>query len=265
MQPGNDVAFITDKVIVRGYTIVEVNCMIFAIPKEHGAWAMLMVPLMLGAVLNGITWLHLPLFIAVLFFYLSSFSLLMIVRNKTLSGFYQKWLLIYLLLALGMAAIPLYYYPQLVLLAVFLLPCLGLNLYFARIRRERSLMNDFIAIAGLSVGAVASGYLGYGSWTGELLLVWLLCVLFFMGSVFFVKSMLREKNNRGFRYLSWVYHLVVVTVVYLNLGILASSAFLPSLLRALTLVGRTLTPVQIGLVEIVNSLFFTIMVVALLK
>lgn len=238
--------------------------MLFAIPKEHGAWAMLVVPLVLGAGLSGINWLHLPLFGGIFFFYLSSFSFLMIVRNKLQKQFYQKWLIIYLLLAFGLLTIPLSYHPQLVLLSLPLLPCLIINLYFARARQERSLINNFVAIVGLSLGAVASGYVGYGRWSDDLLMVWLLCVLFFMGSVFFVKTLIREKNNATFRYLSWIYHLAMIVLVYLIFDRMVALAFLTSLLRAFALAGRQLTPLQIGLVEIVNSLLFTVIVVTFL-
>jgi hypothetical protein len=31
------------------------------VPKQHGAWAMLIVPFLLGAYAGGFTWLHVPL------------------------------------------------------------------------------------------------------------------------------------------------------------------------------------------------------------
>jgi hypothetical protein len=52
------------------------------VPKQHGAWAMLMIPFLLGAYAGGFAWLHAQLFVGWLFLYLATYPLLMAVKSK---------------------------------------------------------------------------------------------------------------------------------------------------------------------------------------
>ena len=236
------------------------------LPKEHGAWAMLILPFMVSLAVHEQNVLQLPLFLGMFFLYLSLYPLMMILRNKQNAQEYSKWLVGYGTVAIVFLGIPLMYYPQLLYLGVLLIPLLTLNMYFTRLRRERELINNFSAVAGLGLGAVACGYLAAGQWTITSLWIWLLCVVFFMGSVFFVKSMLREKNNPVFQPISWGYHVGVLLIAFLfTNGWLLVLAYVPSLFRAVWGSGRALAPLQIGQLEIVNSLWFFIFVTAYFK
>ncbi|AEF93860.1 hypothetical protein Desca_0986 [Desulfotomaculum nigrificans CO-1-SRB] len=233
-------------------------------PREHGAWAMLAVPFIIGGAVYGFNWWHIPLFLGWFSLYLCSYPLMMTVRQPKNNVHYLKWLVIYALAAGAWLTGPLLRYPGILWLVPLILPLLLINVYYARRRQERALFNDFCAVAELSLGGVASSYIGAGGvWTEKSWLVYLICILFFMGSVFFVKTMIREKNNRQFRYLSWSYH-VLLTVLPLLLtgGLPLTLAFLPSMGRAICYGGRDLTPLRIGQIEIVNSLWFTIWIVA---
>ena len=99
---------------------------------------------------------------------------------------------------------PLYYYPELMILGALMIPFFIVNVYFAKSKQERGLMNNFSAIVILSLGSVASNYLSVGRLTEEAIYAWFLCVLFFGGSVFFVKTVIRDKNNISVRYFSWL-------------------------------------------------------------
>lgn len=236
------------------------------LPKEHGAWAMLIVPFAVSAAVHERSWLHLPLFLGWFFLYLSSQPLLMIMRNNNNYAVCKKWLLIYGGFAIAFLIWPIFYYPNLLRLGAIIVPLLVVNIYFARKKRERDLLNDLSAIAQLSLGAVASGYVAGGVWTERSLLVWLFSVLFFMGSVFYVKTMIREKNNRVFQVISRVYHTALVGLVFIITGSwIPAFAYVPSMIRAFLLSGRAMTPLQIGKLEIANSLFFTILFIWYLK
>ncbi|WP_191663919.1 YwiC-like family protein, partial [Bacillus pseudomycoides] len=41
------------------------------VPKQHGAWGMLLIPFILSVILGKATFYHIPLFIAWLFIYLA--------------------------------------------------------------------------------------------------------------------------------------------------------------------------------------------------
>lgn len=236
------------------------------LPKEHGAWAMLIVPFFISVMVHKQNWLHIPLFFGWLFFYLSSYPLLMVIRSKTNIGYYKKWIFIYVGVAAVFLSIPLVFYPGLLLMGVIMLPLLLVNIYFTSVKKDRHLLNDFSAITGLSLGAVAVGYISAGVWTGKSLVIWLFAVLFFMGSVFYVKSMIREKNNPVFNLVSWSYHVSLIILSFvISCSWMLTFAYMPSLVRVVLSRGRTLTPLQIGKMEILNSLFFSFFLIIYLK
>ena len=72
--------------------------------------------------------------------------------------------------------------------------------------------------------------------------------------------MIREKKNIQFKWISWIYHLLLVAV-WFGVGYwIVAIAYIPSLIRAIIFYGRPLSPKQIGIYEIINSaIFFTIM------
>ncbi|GLH63611.1 hypothetical protein PG301_14500 [Parageobacillus sp. G301] len=82
------------------------------VPKQHGAWAMLIIPFVLGAYTGGLTWLHLPLFVGWFFLYLATYPLLMAVKLKRTQeymwAFYR-----YTAIAAVILAICLWYEPSL--------------------------------------------------------------------------------------------------------------------------------------------------------
>lgn len=51
------------------------------IPKQHGAWGMLLIPFVLGILTGKWTWYHIPLFLACFFVYLATYPLLMYVKQ----------------------------------------------------------------------------------------------------------------------------------------------------------------------------------------
>lgn len=64
------------------------------IPKQHGAWAMLVIPFILGMFAGGADVKHIPLFCGWLFLYLAASPAMMMVKKKNIV-YYQKWVLIY--------------------------------------------------------------------------------------------------------------------------------------------------------------------------
>ncbi len=60
-------------------------------PKQHGAWAMLSIPFLLGVFKGEPVWSHILLFLAWVFLYVSSYPLSLVMKGKKLvitgSGF----------------------------------------------------------------------------------------------------------------------------------------------------------------------------------
>lgn len=129
---------------------------------------------------------------------------------------------------------------------------------------ERALLNDLSAITVFSIAGLASSYLPGSMVTQEAILVFASSILFFTGSTFYVKTMIREKKNANFKWISWAYHLLV-PILWIAAGeTVAAIAFIPSLFRAIAFYGRPLSVMKVGIYEIVNaSLFFLIMLFAI--
>ncbi len=81
--------------------------------------------------------------------------------------------------------------------------------------------------------------------------VFVLCLAYFLGTVFYVKTMIRERHNPTYRRWSISYHLFAVAIAgWLSPWAVALFAWL--LVRAALLPRRGLTPKRVGLVEIAN-------------
>lgn len=230
------------------------------LPKQHGAWAMLIIPFWLGVVASEFTWQHIPFFVGWLLLYLATYPMLFLFKGKKL-GYYTKWTLIYFVPALLLLLIPLITRPSIILFGLAMIPFFAINAYYSRKKDDRALLNDFSAIISFGIAGLASSYLPTGEINSAAILVFITSGLFFVGSTYYVKTMIREKKNITYKWISWSYHLIV-PIVFLALGYwIVAIAFLPSLVRAIYYYGKSLTMKDVGILEIVNAVFFFIMIV----
>lgn len=232
-------------------------------PKQHGAWAMLIIPFWLGAAASELIWQHVPFFIGWVLLYLATYPLLLIFKKKKIP-FYRKWVLIYMIPALVFLMVPLFTTPSIVYFGFSMIPFFILNAYFSAKNMDRALMNDLSAIIVFSIAGLASSYLPEASINQEAVLVFAASILFFTGSTFYVKTMIREKKNANFKWISWTYHLLV-PILWLAAGeAVVALAAVPSLIRAVVLYGKPVSIIKVGIYEIVNAaLFFIIMLLAI--
>ena len=165
------------------------------LPREHGGWAMVSVPFLLGMFVGGPKWLHLPLFFGWMLFYLAAYPFrLALMRRKDRREF-VRWALIYWALGMVFLIPPLLLQPSLLWAGPVLAALFCVNGWYAFRRNERSFVNDLCAILAFSVGGAAAHMVGAGSWDAMALWVAVPCILYFLGSVFFVKSVFRERKN----------------------------------------------------------------------
>lgn len=234
------------------------------LPKQHGAWAMLLIPYILGISASTFHLIHIPLFIGWFFLYLATYPLIMVVKGKKVS-FYSKWALGYLASSFVFLAIVLIYDWQMVFFGLAMIPFFLLNIYFVKTKNERALANDLFAISVFCIGGLASFYVSTGSLTVEGWNIALLSFLCFAGSTFFIKSMIREKKNTRFKWWSWGYHTFVILLLLLwKESWVWTLPYVPSLIRAIFLHGKKLTIMQLGIIEIVNSAVFLLLTTILL-
>ncbi|GJM71172.1 membrane protein [Paenibacillus macerans] len=222
------------------------------IPNQHGAWAMLVLPFLFGMAASTPGWIHALLFACWLLIYLLMFPLLQWVRTGK-GDRYRKPALLYgtLLVPAGTALALLR--PDVILMALLFLPLFAVNVYYARQKRERALVNDIAAIVQFSIMVFVSFKLGGGTDYGAAVELFLISIGYFAGTAFYVKTIIRERNNPRFYFYSVSYHLI--------LALLAAWLFpLPLLLPALLLLARAawcprirITAKQTGIMEIVYS------------
>ncbi|WP_160724675.1 YwiC-like family protein [Bacillus sp. USDA818B3_A] len=223
------------------------------LPKQHGAWAMLIIPFWLGVIDGGFIWQDIPFFIGWILLYLATYPMLLLFKKKKIS-FYTKWTIIYIVPALLLMLFPLIHRPSIVFFGFMMLPFFAINAYFTSKNKDRAFMNDLSAVFAFSIAGLASSYLGQGTLTlHTLIFPFLTSILFFIGCTFYVKTMIREKKNTIFKWISWTYHFLVVAVWFICGFWIVAVAYIPSLLRAYFFYGKKLSPLQIGIYEIINS------------
>ncbi|MDP4085011.1 MAG: YwiC-like family protein [Bacillota bacterium] len=228
------------------------------LPKQHGAWAMIIVPFWLGVIAGGFVWQDIPFFIGWVLLYLATYPLLLLFKKKKLS-FYTMWAFIYMVPALLFLLFPLLKNSTILYFGLLMLPLFVINAFYSSQNKDRALMNDFSAIFAFSIASLACSYLGSGKIIPNSILIFFSSVLFFIGCTFYVKTMIREKKNLQFKWISWSYH-VLLPFVWLVLGYwIVGLAFVPSLLRAIGFYGKPLSSKQIGIYEILNAAIFFIL------
>ncbi|MCL6585281.1 MAG: YwiC-like family protein [Anoxybacillus sp.] len=233
------------------------------VPKQHGAWAMLIIPFWLGAYAGGLSWLHIPLFLGWLGLYLATYPFLMAVKTKRKQE-YMRWFYRYFFVALVMLAIPLVFRWQLIYFGIAMIPFFFINLYFAKKKDERALANDVAAIASFGIGGLASFYIGRGALTVQAWELYMFCFLFFIGSTFYVKTMIREKKNLMYKWISWTYHLLLIAILMLLGYPWVALAYVPSVVRAIYLYGKSVSATKVGVLEIANAVYFGLAMLVLL-
>ncbi|MDY7220741.1 YwiC-like family protein [Halalkalibacterium halodurans] len=229
------------------------------IPKQHGAWAMLVIPYVLGMVKGGVVWWHLPLAVGWLFLYLVAYPLTMLVKKRQMDV-YKKWAVRYGVVAACFLLPVVWMYPPLLLLGSLLFPLFLVMMMYARKNDDRAFLNDLVAVVIFSAAGLASYWLGAERLDEWALFIFGQTMLFFVGSAFYVKSMIREKNNRWFARYSWVYH-VLAPCLSLAMGAgWAVLALIPSSIRAWVLYGKKLSIMRIGIYEVINASFFLLVI-----
>ncbi|WP_209125234.1 YwiC-like family protein [Alkalihalobacillus sp. BA299] len=235
------------------------------IPREHGAWAMLIIPYVLGALFSSTNWIHLFFFIGILSFYFATGPVLAYVRQPKLGKAVVPALWIYILTGC-LFTIPVL--TQLPFIAVILLgisPFFIMNLWFAKQKKERMFLNDVIAIFGLSFLVLIAFYIGHREIPTQAYLIMFLNFCFFIGSVFHIKTFIREHGNKQFQKLSNIYHSgLVIIPLLLGLPWIALALAVSSLKTWLMPRNKKVKPVTLGLIEMGNSVAFVCLLVAFL-
>ncbi len=274
------------------------------VPNDHGAYAMLLVPMLLGFVLGTLQGTALntnppEAFTLCALFTLFAVSLMsLFFAGEPVSVAFRPrvgtaarrrallWLGIYLLVA-SFAGAPLLLIWKLWGLGWFVVPAVALMLLFliaVKLRKQRSLGVRLSGIIGLTLSAPAAYYVATGMLDAAAWGLWAACAVYFVGTLFNVRAWFEaNKQKKGGvarpRLPTW---LVGSILLYIATGALviwacaalgalpwaAFVAFVPSLLRA----GWTLwrVPVHlpiktVGLIEFAQSFMFALLLTATIR
>lgn len=263
------------------------------VPNHHGAWAMIIVPAISGVILSGPSWRHVPLLGLWWVGYFAFFATGLWLRSRRRPRYWPP------VRAYGLAMVPfaitlVLTSPHLVVWALPFAPLVATTVWCSMNRKDRSMLNDLVTVgaAGLmtavayDAGVQGAGgvwgtglFAGSGWWRaaeasapasvdGALVgwpWVWLVTALitaYFVGTILYVKTNIRERDSRGYLAASVGYHAAWLVLV---VGLAAAgplrwshaALWVVLLARAwvVPLVGRRrpVTPMELGIGEIVAS------------
>jgi hypothetical protein len=262
------------------------------LPKEHGSWAMLITPLLLGLVIAP-AW-HgraLILVVAALGFFLLRQPLALWVKTRkratTDKVYLWRWIAIYsgltvlsgawLVLAQG-----LWWLVAMGFLGMVLLLC---HLWLVSRRQEMSLVGELMGVAGLALGAPMAYYAASGHLDRGAAILWLINFLYFGGTVFYIKLKVRQqprlptpervserlvKAKACLAYQTAALTLMIALVTLQWAPLLTPLAFVPVTIKMVYGAWRwqdkrTLSLVRLGVSEIFHAIAFTGLVVLVFR
>ncbi|MCL5075788.1 MAG: YwiC-like family protein [Chloroflexi bacterium] len=252
------------------------------IPREHGAWAMLLVPFVVGSGVSGrIGWETILFLLTILFVFLARYPLTLLVKRN--SGEQREpilWLLSYGALGTVSSTPLLLYYGRwgLIPLGGLGLILLLTQVYLGSYHLERTAWGELLGIAGLSLTAPGAYYTTSGQLDNIALWLWLLCFLYSGSSVFYVKMLVRRRIRRMSAMGDEGWSLARDMAIYQSVLILALSglvlaAYIPLLvpLAFLPLAFKVLTAIfssqmetsikRIGFIELAHALLFCVLLI----
>ncbi|MDP9674244.1 hypothetical protein J2W97_000227 [Paenibacillus jamilae] len=136
------------------------------------------------------------------------------------------------------------------------------NMYYAKMKNERALLNDITAILLFCSFIYPVVHIGEGGdWTLTTEL-FLLLVCYFIGTALYVKTIIRERKNPRYYYASIIYHLIIVLLAAW-IKVFLVIPFLILFIRAIWLPKFELKAKHVGMAEIGFSLMLYVSVLFL--
>lgn len=199
------------------------------LPNQHGAWYMLITPAVLGAIGSdrGIP-VTLAIIVAWILGYFAFFALTLAAKAKTMQRrmTYLKPFFVYGAVSLVAIVVALYLQPSLWKWAFGFGPLVLIAVYETYKGRPRSVASGVSSAvaAAMLVPVLVDGMTAV--WCGVVL------ALQFSGTIFFVKTMIRERGNPFYLKVSIIYHIVALA---LTIAIATQLGWLPGLLLIISM------------------------------
>ncbi len=268
------------------------------LPNYHGAWAMISVPVILGILLSGFRPIHCLLLASWWIGYFAFFATGLWLRAQRKAALFapvKAYGLAFIVCAIVLGALA----PYLLWWVILYAPLVVITAWASVHHQERSLLNDTVTVVaacltlpvaydvginGVCFSSIGAGGLWGSGWFAstscatllhqpigwqitDWYAVWLITLLvlgYFMGTVFYVKTNIRQRKSDIYLWVSVIFHLAftVLAFVMAKRGIVIwAHAYLWLILTLRSLViplygrkKRWLSPKQIGIGEVVFSI-----------
>lgn len=172
------------------------------VPNQHGAWAMLVLPLVVGAVDVGASWWHVLLLAAWLSAYLAFYATGLWLKARRRAR-YLPPVRAYAGTTAVLGGLAIAAEPSVLRWGVVYAPLLAVSLVLTARRADRSVANDLVTVLAASLMAVVARATSRDdtSWLpgGDDPRAWVVAAVllaYFAGTVPYVKTMIRERGNR---------------------------------------------------------------------
>lgn len=233
------------------------------IPNQHGAWAFLLIPLILGLLITGWS-VPAGLFaVAWVLAYPASYFLgrAVVIRWRRGSwtrlakrewGYALPWIVLAAIPSLILVVLR----PWLLVVGLVLAILWGVSVWLTRTGHERGASNDLLLVTEAALAVPLLWAIGTDAPPDRV--AWeaaFICLVFFTGSVIHVKSLIREADDPRWARFSRVYH-----VAALGMGLLSPWLLVPfgaAAIRAFAVPAGS-RPAVVGAVEIVVSVLVVV-------
>lgn len=264
------------------------------VPNQHGAWAMLISPAVLGTVsaisamvrADDLSWHRLvavpAILVAWFFGYCAFFAFGLVAKTSTPKGKrqYAPPVFVYGAVSLAGIIVALVAQPQLIWWALFFGPLVALAVWETLQGRARSMLSGVSTTIASALLVPALTMSGQDTTIGAIAPVaWgaaIFLAVYFSGTIPMVKTMIRERGNAKMYWFSVIYHavalgVVVLVVVWGQPGLVATVFILATMVIALfrswwlprsATAGRTWTAKDVGMAEIPLLLLACVGVIA---
>jgi hypothetical protein len=245
------------------------------IPNQHGAWAMLALPIVIGIAASRPDPWHAVLVVAAFAGYLASATAQLARRARRGDVSYLPALsygAVFLVAAVPLALT----FPALLLGTVVVVPAAAIAIGGARPGTRRDLANSLAQVVQALVLVPAAALVSGEFEAGRVAAATVVAAGYLFGTVLVVRSVLRDRGRRDAARLSVGWHLGLAGVAVaaaasgrLSSGYVALAALLamrawllPVVERRRAISGRPLRPIHVGIVEIASSLAVALVAIA---
>lgn len=221
---------------------------------------MLASPLLVGVLHAGPTWAHLPLAVFWFLGYFAFFAVSLWLKSGRRVR-YARPALTYAVLAGLSGLVVLAVSPRLLAWAPAFAVPLGVGLWAASARRERELLSGTTTAAGSALMTVVASVVGRDPDLGT---AWILAAVqaaYFVGTVLYVKSAIRARDNHAFLAASVAFH-GVCALALLPASWAVSVLFVGLTVRARVVPPRRPSPKALGIGEIAATVLVAVVSLA---